>query len=472
MSTLRALTMPKWGIEMTEGTLSEWNVKEGDRVTRGQPIAQIETDKIVNELEAEAAALFLRLTAKAGETYPVGALLAVTADEPAPPAQVDEFIRTFRGGVVYAGTMQPPGAVTNAAAAQAPTSAASALAPSGISAAAAALVRRLGIDSATIRGSGRHGRITLQDVDQASKPVRAVGGAALADITPHSTALDAHYASPLAKRLALLHRVDLSALAGTGPRGRISRTDVARAAGIGAACMGAACIGAPAHEAAFEVLPMSPTRRAIARQLTLSKSTIPHFYLRTQVTLDALLDLRAAAKHGGDGVPSLNDYFIRACALALIEVPDVNVQVHGDAIHRFHGADIAVAVAADRGLIAPVLRAAQTKPVGQLAAELRGLIERARAGRLQAADIEGGSFTVSNLGMYGIDQFDAIINPPQGAILAVGSAVTRAVARAGVLAPATTAHLSLSCDHRAIDGATGAQFLAALRGLIENPGAL
>jgi len=160
---------------------------------------------------------------------------------------------------------------------------------------------------------------------------------------------------------------------------------------------------------------------------------------------------------------------LRATALALCEVPDVNIQVHGDEIHRFADANIAVAVATDRGLITPVLRAAQSKPVQVLSAELKPLIERARAGRLRSEDVEGGSFTVSNLGMFGVEQFDAIINPPQGAILAIGAATRQPVERDGGIAFATFAWLSLSCDHRAIDGAVGGRFLSALRELIESP---
>jgi pyruvate dehydrogenase E2 component (dihydrolipoamide acetyltransferase) len=214
---------------------------------------------------------------------------------------------------------------------------------------------------------------------------------------------------------------------------------------------------------------MSPTRKAIARQLTLSKSTIPHFYLRMPVNVDALLVLRAELKRAGGSVPSVNDYFIRAVALALMAAPDVNVQVHGDQIHRFRDADISVAVAADKGLITPVIRAAQTKSVQGIAAELGAMIERARAGRLRAEEIEGGSFTVSNLGMFGVDQFDAIINPPQGAILAIGAARPFPVERGGGLSVAQVANFSLSCDHRAIDGAVGAAFLKELKTLLETP---
>jgi pyruvate dehydrogenase E2 component (dihydrolipoamide acetyltransferase) len=316
------------------------------------------------------------------------------------------------------------------------------------------------VDVASIDGQGRRGRITLQDVDQAAKPLRSVGGGGPVAIEPTGAALDAFYASPYAKRFAVKHSVDLATLTGTGPRGRISRQDVAAAAGISVV---------PARGAAYEVLRMSPTRKAIARQLTLSKSTIPHFYLRMSANVDALLALRAELKRAEGSAPSVNDYFIRAVALALIAAPDVNVQVHGDQIHRFRDADISVAVAADKGLITPVIRAAQTKSVRAISAELRAVIDRARAGKLRADEIAGGSFTVSNLGMFGVDQFDAIINPPQGAILAIGAARPRPVERGGGLGVAQVANFSLSCDHRAIDGAVGATFLKELTALIEAP---
>jgi pyruvate dehydrogenase E2 component (dihydrolipoamide acetyltransferase) len=470
VSKLRAFTMPKWGIEMVEGTISEWNVKVGEPVVKGQVIAQIETDKIVNEVEIEYDTRFVRLIAEPGQAYPVGELLAVTSSDTVEDEEIDAFVRAF----VPAGAAIETFAIASAASAStAPTAPAGAPAsaatgrdppaiPAGtrISPAARELALRLSVNVSVIEGHGRGGRITLQDVDQAAKPMREVGGGDPVTIEPTGAALDAFYASPYAKRLAVKHMVDLATLTGTGPRGRISRQDVAAAAGISVV---------PARGAAYEVLRMSPTRKAIARQLTLSKSTIPHFYLRMSANVDALLALRAELKRAEGSAPSVNDYFIRAVALALIAAPDVNVQVHGDQIHRFRDADISVAVAADKGLITPVIRAAQTKTVRAISAELRAVIERARAGKLRADEIEGGSFTVSNLGMFGVDQFDAIINPPQGAIWAIGAARLGPVERGGGLGVAQVANFSLSCDHRAIDGAVGATFLKELTALIEAP---
>ena len=324
-----------------------------------------------------------------------------------------------------------------------------------------------------LSGSGRGGRITYHDVAQAMRPANAAPGGAALSVAPSTAALDAVFASPIAKRLAVQHGIDLSAVPGSGRRGRIGKSDVL------ARVQEATPPPPPAPEpilqpppppqAGVEVVRMSPMRKAIARQLTLSKSTIPHFYLRNAARVDALNALRAQAKRATGAAPSINDYLVRAVALALRAHPDVNVQVHGDEIHRFATADIAVAVATDKGLLTPIVRAADTKSVAAISAEVKALAERARAGRLAAEEFQGGSFSLSNLGMFGIDQFDAIINPPQGAILAVGAARQEAFAVDHALTFATRIHLSLSCDHRAIDGAVGARFLAELTRLIEAP---
>jgi pyruvate dehydrogenase E2 component (dihydrolipoamide acetyltransferase) len=298
-------------------------------------------------------------------------------------------------------------------------------------------------------------------VDQAGRPPALPVGGAPVSIANDTAVVDGIYASPLAKRLALIHGVDLAEIDGTGPRGRISKADVlAKVAPVGRSVAG----GPP------QIIPMDKIRKVIARRLTEAKQTIPHFYLRLEASVDALLELRRIANIVAGGKASLNDFIVRAVALALIEEPGVNIQVHGDAIHRFATADISVAIATDKGLVKPVVRGADSLSVHEIAVATKAMIAKAQAGRLAYEDMDGGSFTVSNLGMFGIDQFDAIINPPQGAILAVGG--TRRVwaeQADGSGRFETRMGLSLSCDHRAIDGAVGAKFLAALKRLIETP---
>ncbi|HET8613630.1 MAG TPA: 2-oxo acid dehydrogenase subunit E2 [Sphingomonas sp.] len=466
MANLRAFTMPKWGIEMQEGTLAEWLVAEGAAFAKGDLIALIETDKITNEVEAERDGVLARIVTPAGETKPVGALLGVFADGPAEGSEVDVFLGSFRAADTSTAVGRGAGGpVPKPEPERVPLTTPAAPTPHipddvAISPAARRLAEDRGLDVTTVTGSGPHGRITYQDVDQASRqPAPAIGGAPIS-ITVETGAAAGAYASPLAKRLAAQHGVDLTGLTGTGPRGRISKADV----------LARVAPASPRAGAAPDILPMDKVRRVIARRLTEAKQTIPHFYLRAEARLDKLIELRRIANLVIGEKASLNDFIVRAAALALIEAPDCNVQVHGDAIHRFHTADIAVAVATDRGLVTPVVRGVDSLAVHELAAATRALIAKAQAGRLAYEDMEGGSFTVSNLGMFGIDDFDAIINPPQGAILAVGGLRRVWGEQAdGSGAFESRMTFTLSCDHRAIDGAVGARFLAAFKRLIETP---
>jgi len=462
---VRAFTMPKWGIEMQQGTVAEWLVAEGDAFEKGQLLALIETDKITNEVEAEAPGVLKKIVTGAGETQPVGALLAVFGDAD----DADDAVEALASSFKPADTSTAAGRGAAPASKAAPAAAAPKVAipqDLAISPEARRRAEENGVDVTQITGTGRNGRITLQDVEQAARPAApAVGGEPVANAVG-TEALDGHYASPLAKRLALLHKVPLEGMTGTGPRGRISKADVlARIEPAPAPAQARVAI-----DNSPEILPMSSIRKTIARRLTEAKQSIPHFYLRTDVKVDALVKLRPTANLILGAKASMNDYIVRAAALALVEVPDVNIQVHGDAIHRFPDADVAVAVAAERGLVTPIIRGANRLRVNEISEAIKGLVARAQAGRLTATDLDGGTFTVSNLGMYGVDQFDAIINPPQGAILAVGA--SRKVWAEGSEGEGRFENrigLSLSCDHRAIDGATGARFLQALKRLLEEP---
>lgn len=458
MAAIRAFTMPKWGIEMTEGTVSEWMVAVGDPFTRGKTLCLIETDKITNEVDAEFDSVLRKLVAPIGEALPVGSLLAVFADASVGDDEVEAFAANFRAAGAAAAPAKQ--ATVEPAAAAAPARLIETNLP--ISPEALKLASERGVDLGAVTGSGRGGRITFQDVDQAS---RAQASPTMKGMAELNALLDKVYASPLAKRLASLHGIDLGGLIGTGPRGRISKADVL------------ARVTQPAQSAAFvagenapHVVPMDKVRKVVARRLTEAKSTIPHFFLRAQVRVDDLLALRKTANLVLGVKASINDYLVRAAAIALARHRDVNIQVHGDAIHHFAHADIAVAVATDKGLVTPIVRSADLMRIDQLAAATSALIAKAQAGRLSYADMDGGTFSISNLGMFGIDQFDAIINPPQGAILAVGG-ITRVWGEGpdGAGRFESRMALTLSCDHRAIDGAAGAQFMATLKGLIETP---
>ncbi|MFN3425571.1 MAG: dihydrolipoamide acetyltransferase family protein [Novosphingobium meiothermophilum] len=479
MAKLKAFTMPKWGIEMAEGTIAEWMVAENAPFTRGTVLTLIETDKITNEVEAEADGRFVRILAKAGETYPVGALLAVLSDGgEADAAEIDALIAAFRPSDTSfdpdAG--QPAAAPPHAAAASAEI-----VVPEGIAISPAALVqaRELGVDLAGVQGSGRNGRISAQDVHQAARAPVQPALVGVFPLLPDGPVM----ATPVARRLAMLHELDLAKVSGTGPRGRVRKADVLAAIANArpatpepvTSAASTAPMAAQAHAVAVvstggpgapDIVPMSSMRRTIARRLSQSKQEIPHFYVRRRVRADRLLAHRAASTADK---PSVNDYLIRAAALALLEVPAVNIQVHGNDIHRFHQADISVAVATDRGLVTPIVFGADDLSLAQIAAAMKGLAQKARTGKLRPEEIAGGSFSLSNLGSFGVEQFDAIINPPQGAILAVGTVRPEPIDDDGAIRIVPVMNLSLSCDHRAIDGADAGRFMAALARLIEQP---
>ena len=406
---IQAVTMPKWGIEMTEGTVSRWQVSEGETVAKGAPLLEVETEKIVNAVDSPASGTLRRIVAGPGDLKPVGALLAVLAPAEVSEAELERFIAGFQGATVSF----EPLATTSAAP----------YAPGG---------------------------------DAAS----SLGGRSSDDDEPHI--------SPIAKRLAESLGIDTAGIRGTGRNGRITREDVAAAhAARGSAGQASAPAGPSANPPTRTRL--SATRATIARRLLESKQTIPHYRLSLDVSCDALLQRAAEASRASGRRVTLNDLLVRSCALTLARHPGINAWLEGDEILEFPHADIAVAVAAPSGLITPVVRSADTKSLAEIAAATADLTEKARRGALTREDITGATFTVSNLGMYGLARFDAIVNPPQVAILAAGAAEDRVVARAGAAVVAKVMTLTLSADHRVVDGAAGAAFLTALRELIEAP---
>ena len=408
------ITMPKWGIEMQQGTITEWHAVPGGALAKGAPLLDVETEKIVNSVEAPVAGTLRRIVAETGSTEVVGALIAVFADAAVPDAEIDAFITGFKPADASFDHADAP-AVSAAAA---PALDAAAEGEARISPIARRIAERLGVDITQVKGTGRNGRVSKEDVEAYAASIGVQAGAAPA-------------AAPV-----------------------VAPTAPTAAAGDGVV-----------RER------MTSMRATIARRLLESKQGIPHYRLAADVDLTALLARRAALRAAGTEV-SVNDLLVRACALTLVKHPAVNAQLQGDEVHKFPHADIAVAVATDGGLVTPIVRSADTKSAAQIGAETGDLATRARSGKLTREEITGGTFTLSNLGMFGIDRFDAIINSPQVAILAVGAGADRVIARGGGVVVAKVATLTLSCDHRVVDGAIGAQFLQALRQTIGSADAL
>ncbi|MBN2631732.1 MAG: pyruvate dehydrogenase complex dihydrolipoamide acetyltransferase [Rhodobacteraceae bacterium] len=419
------ILMPALSPTMEEGTLAKWLVKPGDAVKSGQVLAEIETDKATMEFEAVDDGIMGRLliaegTAGVKVNTPIAVLLDEGEDAAAAPATAP----------APAKTAVAPSAEVAAPAPTAPT----ALAPSGARVFASPLARRIAKDKglvlASVTGSGPHGRIVRADVEGAQPAAKAETVAAAAP-------------APAAAKTA-------------PPTGMSAETVMKIYA-----------------DRAFTEVPLDGMRRTIAARLTEAKQTIPHFYLRREVQLDALMAFRAQLNKALEsrGVKlSVNDFIIKASALALQAVPDCNAVWAGDRILKLKPSDVAVAVAVEGGLFTPVLRDAETKTLSALSAEMKDLAARAKTKKLAPQEYQGGSFAVSNLGMMGIDSFDAVINPPHGSILAVGAGVTKPVVKPdGTLGVATVMSMTLSVDHRVIDGALGAQFLQAMVEALENP---
>jgi pyruvate dehydrogenase E2 component (dihydrolipoamide acetyltransferase) len=458
------IKMPALSPTMEEGTLAKWLVKPGDEIRSGDIMAEIETDKATMEFEAVDEGTLVSIAVEEGtENVSVGTVIAVLAEE-GEDADAD-------------------------AAAAAPTPApAPAAPPSNDGPAATPTARKLaeasGIDLNTITGTGPNGKITKDDVEAAggtSAPSPAPSPAPAPAAAPAASG-DRIIASPLAKRIAEQKGIDLSTVTGSGPNGRIVKADVGDAK-PGAAPAGAASAPAPAPAptpsvspadggAPYEEVKLNNVRKVIARRLTEAKQNIPHIYLTVDVRLDPLLKLRSQlnASLEADGVKlSVNDLIIKALARALQREPQCNVSFQGDVMHQYSRQDISVAVAAPSGLITPIITEAGNKGLAQISTEMKELAGKARDGKLQPHEYQGGTASLSNLGMFGTKQFDAVINPPQAMILAVGAGEQRPFVVDGALQVATVMSVTGSFDHRAIDGVDGAKLLDQFRSLLENP---
>ncbi len=427
------ILMPALSPTMTEGTLSAWHKAEGDTVAAGDVIAEIETDKATMEVEAVDEGILGKILVPAGaENVAVNTPIAVLLEE----GDDESALAAASEPASELASPPPP------------------------------------------RPSAETGASKKQAETAPPTPVPTAPTS-----SPPSTNAERIFASPLARRMAAQAGLDLSRIAGSGPHGRIVKVDVEAALSGAAAPSAKAAIEPSAPPATvgtatglpdFELQPLNNMRKTIARRLVEAKQTIPHFYLSIDCEIDRLLairkDLNARSPEGSDAYKlSVNDFVIRAAALALRKVPGANASFTEDGIRLFKWVDVSVAVAIDGGLITPIIRRADGKGLAEISNEMRDLADRAREGKLMPEEYQGGTFSVSNLGMFGIKHFEAVINPPQGCILAVGAGEQRPVVKDGALAVATVMTCTLSVDHRVVDGALGAELLAAFKQLIEDP---
>jgi pyruvate dehydrogenase E2 component (dihydrolipoamide acetyltransferase) len=425
------ITMPVLSPTMTEGTLARWVKKEGDSIKSGEIIAEIETDKATMEFEAVDEGVLGKIIVSEGtEGVAVNALIGWLLEE-------GESASAIPADAAEASAAAPAAAEPAAAAASAPASAPAPAATASGRPNASPLARRVakdaGVDLGVIKGSGPNGRIVRADVEAAKsapKPAAVAPAAPApkpADAPAKAAAVPGVPAGPDAKALADTYGIPYTEQANNG------------------------------------------MRKTIARRLTESKQTVPHFYLTVDCEIDALLALRKQLNERHDLKVSVNDYIIKAVALGLKKVPEANASWTDKAVLLYGRADISVAVATPGGLITPIIKDASNKGLSAISAEMKDLAGRARDNKLKPEEFQGGTFSISNLGMFGVKQFEAIVNPPQGCILAVGAGEPRAVVKGGALAVATVMTVTLSVDHRVVDGAVGAQFLKAFKAFIEDP---
>jgi pyruvate dehydrogenase E2 component (dihydrolipoamide acetyltransferase) len=457
------VVMPKLSEQMESGKIIKWLKKEGDRVQSGDILAEVETDKADVEMEAFGSGVLRKIVVPQGEKAPVGTLIGVIADE---NEDINALVSQGGGPAPVAAAAKPATADRPAASAAKPAMAdrPAAVPPQPKSEDHAAR------QPAPSRGPDSPGGARVQEAVAQQPAAR----------TPQPVPSGADggrlKASPLARKIAAQSGVDLKLIHGSGPGGRIVRRDVEAAATSPAAT--AAPAAAPALRPLapsvtgpeYEDVALSAMRATIAKRMPLSKAPVPHFYVTSEVAMDRAWELREEL-NGLEGQPkiSVNDLIIRACALTLLHHPGVNASFQGESIRVYHRVHMGIAVALEEGLITPVLRDVHAKSLAQIAAEARDLAERARQRKLRAQELSGATFSISNLGMFDVRDFSAIINPPEGAILAVGSVRTVPVVTDQGLGVGRRMALTLSCDHRVMDGAMGARFLQDVKRLLEAP---
>lgn len=446
------ILMPALSPTMTEGNLAKWHIKEGDKISSGKVIAEIETDKATMEVEAVDEGTVGKILVPAGtEAVKVNQLIALLLEDGEDKKALEGY--KPKAAPVAPGKEEAKADASAAKSDAAPAAAAAPAASGGVGIAKPSFALPPGLKGGKAGGKG-----------VASGADRAV-------------------ASPLAKRVAEQNGVDIRRVPGSGPNGRVVEADVkeALASGVGLG-VGGGAKKVFRNPVDYYELPVNNMRKTIAKRLTESKQWVPHFYLNIDVNLDKLMEVRAelngAAQDevGKGGKPafklSVNDFIIKAVGKAMQKVPESNASWIDDKVYQYTNVDISVAVAIEGGLITPIVKNADQKSVIQISNEMKELAARARAGKLQPEEYQGGGFSISNLGMYGIKNFNAIINPPQACILAVGAGEERVIVRDGEMGVATMVDCTLSVDHRVVDGAIGANFLSAFKKLVENPSLL
>ena len=413
---IEPLIMPKWGIEMDEGKLTEWLIEEGTTFSKGDPLVVIETDKISNEVEAEVDSKLRKKVVQSDGTYAVGALLGIFA----PDDVSDEEVETFVNSYVAPDTSFKP------------ESASSSVSP-------------------TPKPEVVSNNSTSTNSDLPSAPPENIN------------------ISPKAWEVALELDVDVSTITPTGRRGRISVQDVEQVADPAklAAYKGEETSDAPVSDNPSTSIKHTSMRKVIAERLVSSKNTAPHFYLNVDLEVDSIMEKRSALNNDSSNKISVNDLLIKCAATALKKHPEININWSDDAILQFENADISVAVATESGLITPIIKNAGNITVEEISSEMKRLSELAHSNKLMPSDYQGGTFSISNLGMLGIKDFTAVINPPQCAILAVGGLQTKVSENDGNAVFSKIISVTMSCDHRAIDGAVGARFLQTLSEVVK-----